>query len=88
MYDIANSKYKQLCEIRKVNNENLEVAEEEKQAEWEPKARRMIQLYLTDGVQDITAIEYKPLKQMTVRIFITALYFFLLREILNKLLFI
>lgn len=87
MYDIANSKYKQLCEIRKINNENLVIAEEEKQAEWEPKARRMIQLYLTDGVQDITAIEYKPLKQMTVRIFITALYFFL-REIFNKLLFI
>ncbi|XP_011255186.1 recQ-mediated genome instability protein 1 isoform X2 [Camponotus floridanus] len=65
MYDIANSKYKQLCEIRKINNENLIVPEEEKPAEWEPKARRMIQLYLTDGVQDITAIEYKPLKQMT-----------------------
>lgn len=75
MYDISNSKYKQLCEIRKINNENLVVAEEEKQTEWEPKARRMIQLYLTDGVQDISAIEYKPLKQMTVRIFITALYF-------------
>ncbi|XP_072762932.1 recQ-mediated genome instability protein 1 isoform X2 [Anoplolepis gracilipes] len=65
MYDIANSKYKQLCEIRKVNSENLIVTEEEKQAEWEPKARRMIQLCLTDGIQDITAIEYKPLKQMT-----------------------
>ncbi|XP_029675864.1 recQ-mediated genome instability protein 1-like isoform X1 [Formica exsecta] len=65
MYDIANSKYKQLCEIRKINSENLIVAEEERQAEWEPKARRMIQLCLTDGVQDITAIEYKPLKQMT-----------------------
>ncbi|KAL6424189.1 hypothetical protein ACFW04_009804 [Cataglyphis niger] len=64
MYDIANSKYKQLCEIRKINSENLEIAEE-RQAEWEPKARRMIQLYLTDGVQDIVAIEYKPLKQMT-----------------------
>lgn len=66
MYDIANSKYKQLCEIRKsVNSENLEVTEEEKQTEWEPKARKMIQLCLTDGMQDVTAIEYTPLKQMT-----------------------
>lgn len=67
MYDIANSKYKQLGEIRKsINNENLAVTEGEKQAEWEPKARRMIQLCLTDGVQDITAIEYNmPFKQMT-----------------------
>lgn len=87
MYDIASSKYKQLCEIRKVNSENLVVAEEEKQAEWEPKARRMIQLYLTDGVQDITAIEYKPLKQMTVRVFTPALHF-LIKEILNESLFI
>lgn len=71
MYDIANSKYKQLCDIRKINSENLAVTEEEKQAEWEPKGRRMIQLCLTDGVQDITAIEYIPLKQMTVRILIT-----------------
>lgn len=72
MYDIANSKYKQLGEIRKsINNENLAVTEGEKQAEWEPKARRMIQLCLTDGVQDITAIEYNmPFKQMTVRILI------------------
>lgn len=87
MYDITNSKYKQLCEIRKVNSENLVIAEEEKQAEWEPKARRMIQLYLTDGLQNITAIEYKPLKQMTVRIFTPELYFFI-KEILNESLFI
>lgn len=62
MYDIASSKYKQLCEIRKIANENLEVTEEEKPTEWQPKGRRMMQLYLTDGVQDVTAIEYTPLK--------------------------
>lgn len=69
MYDIATSKYKQLCEIRKVNSENLEVTEKEKseKTEWEPKGRRMMQLCLTDGVQDVTAIEYKPLKRITVR---------------------
>ncbi|XP_071564806.1 uncharacterized protein [Temnothorax nylanderi] len=67
MYDIASSKYKQLCEIRKINNQNLEVAleEEEKTEQWQPKGRRMMQLCLTDGVQDVTAIEYTPLKQIT-----------------------
>lgn len=69
MYDIAKSKYKQLCEIRKKNTDNLEVVEKDKSVEWEPKARRMIQLCLTDGVQHVTAIEYAPLPQMTVRLF-------------------
>ncbi|XP_032663274.1 recQ-mediated genome instability protein 1-like isoform X2 [Odontomachus brunneus] len=64
MYDIASSKYKQLCHIRKVNSDNLEITENEKLNEWEPKGRRMMQLCLTDGVQDITAIEYTPLKQV------------------------
>ncbi|XP_011699718.1 PREDICTED: recQ-mediated genome instability protein 1-like isoform X2 [Wasmannia auropunctata] len=65
MYDIASAKYKQLCEIRKINNKNLEVIDEEKPAEWQPKGRRMMQLCLTDGVQDITAIEYTPVNQIT-----------------------
>ncbi|XP_018373297.1 PREDICTED: recQ-mediated genome instability protein 1-like isoform X2 [Trachymyrmex cornetzi] len=65
MYDIASSKYKQLCEIRKIDNQNLEVKEEEQPIEWQPKGRRMMQFCLTDGVQDVTAIEYTPLKQIT-----------------------
>lgn len=75
MYDIASSKYKQLCQIRKINNDNLEVTENEKPNEWEPKGRRMIQWSLTDGVQDITAIEYMPLKQVTVRFFFIVTFF-------------
>lgn len=69
MYDIASVKYKQLCEICKIDNENLEVTEEEKPMEWQPKSRRMMQLCLTDGVQDVTAIEYTLLKQMTVYLY-------------------
>ncbi|XP_011143330.1 recQ-mediated genome instability protein 1 isoform X2 [Harpegnathos saltator] len=65
MYDITSSKYKQLCHIRKVSSSNLEVTENEKPVEWEPKPRRMMQWCLTDGVQDVTAIEYTPLEQMT-----------------------
>lgn len=76
MYDIATSKYKQLCEIRKVNSENIEATEKEKSTEYEPKARRMMQLCLTDGVQDVAAIEYKPLEQMTVRCFLCIFCFF------------
>ncbi|XP_036142541.1 recQ-mediated genome instability protein 1 isoform X2 [Monomorium pharaonis] len=66
MYDIVNAKYKQLCEIRKIDNKNLEVTEAEKsEEEWQPKGRRMMQLYLTDGIQNITAIEYIPMKKIT-----------------------
>lgn len=68
MYDIASSKYKQLCQIRKVNSDNLEVTDNEKPTEWESKGRRIMQWCLTDGVQDITAIEYTPLKQVIVRL--------------------
>jgi hypothetical protein len=72
MYDIASSKYKQLCEIRKISSENLEVTEKEKseKTEWEPKAKRMMQLCLTDGVQDVIAIEYTPVKQIIVKNFL------------------
>ncbi|XP_012223826.1 recQ-mediated genome instability protein 1-like isoform X2 [Linepithema humile] len=65
MYDIASSKYKQLCEIRKINTKNIEAIEKENSTEWEPKGRRMMQLCLTDGVQDLIAIEYTSLKQLT-----------------------
>lgn len=68
MYDIASSKYKQLCEIRQINTKNIEVIEKENSTEWEPKGRRMMQLCLTDGVQDVIAIEYTSLKQLTVRL--------------------
>lgn len=67
MYDIANAKYKQLCEIRKIDNKNLEITEAEKpEEEWQLKGRRMMQLCLTDGMQDVHAIEYTPIKQITV----------------------
>lgn len=68
MYNIASSKYKQLCQIQKVNCDNLEMTENEKSTEWVPKGRRMMQWYLTDGVQDITAIEYTSLKQVIIKV--------------------
>lgn len=74
MYDIASSKYKQLCEVRKINTKNIEVIEKENSTEWEPKGRRMMQLYLTDGVQDLIAIEYTPLKQLSVRLLLSLFF--------------
>ncbi|XP_057341269.1 recQ-mediated genome instability protein 1-like isoform X2 [Microplitis mediator] len=60
-YDISTSKYKQLEKIRKVSSENIEVTENERNPTWEPKTKRMMNLYLTDGIQDVTAIEHKPI---------------------------
>ncbi|XP_003426939.1 calponin homology domain-containing protein DDB_G0272472 [Nasonia vitripennis] len=67
LYDISQSKYKQLEKIRNVSSENVEATENEnkqddKMQNWEPKSKRMLQLFLTDGIQDILAIEYKPIR--------------------------
>ncbi|KAL2731872.1 recQ-mediated genome instability protein 1-like isoform X1 [Vespula squamosa] len=61
MYDISTSKYKQLEQIRNVSNINIEATEDIKPQIWEPKTKRMLLLHLTDGIQDISAIEYKTI---------------------------
>lgn len=72
IYDISMSKYKQIEKIRNVSSENVEATEnenvnqEDKFQAWEPKSKRMLQLFLTDGVQDILAIEYKPIRFLKV----------------------
>nr|XP_012154013.1 PREDICTED: recQ-mediated genome instability protein 1-like isoform X2 [Megachile rotundata] len=58
MYDIATSKYKQLEQIRNTHISETEPSESEKFDKWQPPKKRMIQLRLTDGVQDIIGIEY------------------------------
>ncbi|XP_015604983.1 recQ-mediated genome instability protein 1 [Cephus cinctus] len=65
MYDISVSKLKQIHEIRNVSNFNLEVTEAQnnESRDWNPKPKRMYQFFLTDGIQDVIAIEYKPLRQ-------------------------
>ncbi|KAJ8673454.1 hypothetical protein QAD02_004716 [Eretmocerus hayati] len=68
MYDISVSKYKQLEKIRNISSENVDATEnenathEDKFQAWEPKPKRMLQLFLTDGVQDVLAIEYQPIR--------------------------
>lgn len=66
MYDISTSKYKQLEKIRNVSNVNIEATEDVKPQMWEPKTKRMLLLNLTDGIQDITAIEYKTISSLHV----------------------
>ncbi len=72
IFDISQSKYKQLEKIRQVSSENVEATENEntnqddKFQAWEPKSKRMLQLFLTDGICDITAIEYKPIRFLKV----------------------
>ncbi|XP_031831640.1 recQ-mediated genome instability protein 1 [Nomia melanderi] len=58
IYDIATSKYKQLQQIRNTHNIEVDTTEAEKLEKWEPPKKRMMQLKLTDGLQDIIGIEY------------------------------
>ncbi|XP_015182071.1 PREDICTED: recQ-mediated genome instability protein 1-like [Polistes dominula] len=64
MYDISTSKYKQLERIRNVSNVNIEATEDVKPQMWEPKAKRMLLLHLTDGLQDVIGIEYKTISSL------------------------
>lgn len=62
LYDISVSKYKQLEKLRNVSNVNIEATNENSTQPWEPVGKRMLQLFLTDGIQEILAIEYKPIR--------------------------
>ncbi|XP_017795185.1 PREDICTED: recQ-mediated genome instability protein 1-like [Habropoda laboriosa] len=64
MYDIATSKYKQLEEIRNTHISEVELTEAEKADKWELPKKRMIQLRLTDGVQDVIGIEYSHIPRL------------------------
>lgn len=67
MYDISTSKYKQLNKIRNINVENIKATKEnEKNEIFQPKGKRMYQLYLSDGLQEIQAIEYKSIDLFNV----------------------
>ncbi|XP_049775988.1 recQ-mediated genome instability protein 1-like isoform X2 [Schistocerca cancellata] len=67
MCDIAKSFYSQLQAIRNVPLENVKVTEKQKES-WEPSAKRVLQLMLCDGVQEIKAIEYKPVRALDQQI--------------------
>ncbi|XP_063537349.1 recQ-mediated genome instability protein 1-like [Cydia strobilella] len=60
--DIGTPAYQQYMKLQKVNTENLEAT-----TKFEDKVpnHRMIKLYLTDGVQEISAIEYRPMRNLS-----------------------
>lgn len=68
MYDIATSKYKQLEQIRNTHISEVDPSETEKLEKWEPAKKRMIQLRLTDGLQNIVGIEYNHIARLNVGI--------------------
>lgn len=63
MLDISQSKYSQLQKIRNVSEVNVKATAIEAPA-WEPKGNRMMQMFLTDGIQEFTAIEYRQIKTL------------------------
>jgi len=58
--DIGESAYNQYNKIKKLENENTGVSasnNDEFKFSWQPKARRCLQLTLTDGCQEISGME-------------------------------
>lgn len=63
--NVGVSAYSQYSKIRKGLEDNTEVSAEVKiVSKWEPKGKRMLMLHLTDGTQDIKAMEYVPIPQL------------------------
>ncbi|XP_022126852.2 recQ-mediated genome instability protein 1 [Pieris rapae] len=60
--DIGTPAYQQYLKLQKVNTENIEAT-----TKFDDKVsnHRMIKLYMTDGVQDVTGIEYKPMRNLS-----------------------
>lgn len=60
--DIGTPAYQQYLKLQKVNMENVEAT-----TNYEDKvsSHRMMKLYLTDGVQEICALEYKPMRNLS-----------------------
>ncbi|KAL0870924.1 hypothetical protein ABMA27_004753 [Loxostege sticticalis] len=60
--DIGTPAYQQYLKLQKVNTENIEAT-----TKYDDKIpnHRMIKLYLTDGVQEISGIEYKPMRNLS-----------------------
>ncbi|XP_028167377.1 recQ-mediated genome instability protein 1-like [Ostrinia furnacalis] len=60
--DIGTPAYQQYLKLQKVNTENIDAT-----TKFDDKIpnHRMIKLYLTDGVQEISGIEYKPMRNLS-----------------------
>ncbi|CAH4030234.1 unnamed protein product [Pieris brassicae] len=60
--DIGTPAYQQYLKLQKVNTENIDAT-----TKFDEKIsnHRMIKLYMTDGVQDVTGIEYRPMRNLS-----------------------
>uniref|UniRef100_A0A2A4JYA6 RecQ-mediated genome instability protein 1 n=1 Tax=Heliothis virescens TaxID=7102 RepID=A0A2A4JYA6_HELVI len=60
--DIGTPAYQQYLKLQRVNMENVEAT-----TNYEDKisSHRMLKLYLTDGVQEICGLEYKPMRNLS-----------------------
>lgn len=63
--NIGQSAYSQHSKITKGLDNNSEVSADKKiPSKWEPKCKRMLLLHLTDGSQNIQAMEYLPISHL------------------------
>ncbi|XP_037973151.2 recQ-mediated genome instability protein 1 [Plutella xylostella] len=63
--DIGTPAYQQYLKLQKINTDNVEAT-----ATYEDKlpSHRMIKLYMTDGVQEVSGIEYQPMRNLSLDI--------------------
>ncbi|XP_072161869.1 uncharacterized protein [Bemisia tabaci] len=60
--NVGQPAYAQLQKVRKLATENAEVNDNKPTTQaWEPKGGRMLRLIMTDGVQKVFGMEYKPI---------------------------
>lgn len=61
MVDISQSCYSQLQRVTGTDNANVDVSADTHKP-WEPKAKRMLMVKLTDGTFDVEGMEYEPIR--------------------------
>ncbi|KAK6170776.1 hypothetical protein SNE40_019086 [Patella caerulea] len=66
--DVGSSCYSQLQKVKGTENANVGVSADTsiQPGYWEPKPSKMLYLKLTDGTNDIQAMEYKPISSIGI----------------------
>nr|XP_055024194.1 recQ-mediated genome instability protein 1 [Misgurnus anguillicaudatus]XP_055024195.1 recQ-mediated genome instability protein 1 [Misgurnus anguillicaudatus] len=70
LLDVSQPAYNQLQRIRGTDRSNEEVSAvtQETQRPWEAKPTRMLMLQLTDGVQNLEGMEYRPIPALSANL--------------------
>ncbi|KAH7961376.1 hypothetical protein HPB52_008723 [Rhipicephalus sanguineus] len=68
VHDVSQPAYSQLLKITNTENPNTVVQADpvEKPSPWQAQPKRMLKLELTDGTRRIQAIEFEPIRSMSV----------------------